>query len=297
MSAVCTRCGQPCAEPGARFCPSCGGALNLEAPAAPAAPLLSGARCALHPVEPARDICSRCGNFACSACVQLDAAGQPLCASCAARSAVELPWEHRKELGLFQAYWRTAKLLAFSPQLGLGAIKPHGEWWDAMSFGLMSYVCSVSGTLVLYAGIFGSIGLAALFGSSAHTSGAAIAGIFAAVVLGLLVVIPISAFIRIYVGVLIDHLALRLAGGHASFDTTFRAYCYAMSPSFFGLIPGCGVYVVEIWRLVLSILAYKQVHRISGGRATAAVLIPVGLCCAGYFALVFGVQMATLARH
>ena len=72
----------------------------------------------------------------------------------------------------------------------------------------------------------------------------------------------------------------------SGFDATLRAYCYAMSPGVFGLIPVCSGYFWEIWRLVLSILAYKNVHRMSGGRATAAVLLPLGFCCVGYIGII-----------
>ncbi|MBS2029211.1 MAG: YIP1 family protein [Deltaproteobacteria bacterium] len=317
MESVCTRCGKVCAEPGARFCPECGGMLEQRqrasgaAPSEPAPPPqpavpqppadpalggeLAGARCAAHPTVPARNVCSRCGNFACGQCVRQAPDGKALCASCAQRVHLgtwDIPWEKREQLGMFRAYWLTAKEGAFAPDKTYQGLAPTGQFWDAMSFAIVSTALGFVGTLVLY-GVVGLIaGIVGAKELSENTSGAMIAGIAVGVIVGIAVFIPIYAIMRVFICAGIDHLGLLIAGGgKAGYWATFRGYCYGMSPAMFGVIPACGVYIWEIWRIACQILAYKSVHQMSGGRAAAAVLIPFGLCCVGYIGLVVFAQI------
>jgi len=160
----------------------------------------------------------------------------------------------------------------------------------------VSTVFGASGTLLLYlligagAAFFGRAELFKEFHGAA-TLGIGV-GVVLGVVIGLAVALTFATLARVYIGAGIDHLSLMLLGAaRGGFEATFRSYCYAMSPGIFGLIPGCGSYVFEIWRLVLSIFAYRSVHKTTGARATVAVLIPVGLCCGGYLALVVGLQV------
>jgi hypothetical protein len=303
MESVCIQCAKVCSEPGAHFCPSCGGRLEQrtaapraepEPPRPPPDPALAGelagARCATHPAIPARTVCTRCGNFACPACSRTDFDNKPLCASCAERVNLgtwNVPWERRAELGIFKGYWETAKLAAFEPQKAFAGLSPQGSWWDAMSYAMVSYLLSLSGTVLLYAGIFGIAGIVAREEISKDMNGLVAVGIVVGCIVGLAILVPVGAITRVYICAGIDHLMLLIVGGgQAGFSATFRGYCYAMSPAMFGLLPGCGVYIWEIWRLVLTILAYKSMHRMTGGRAALAVLLPLGVCCVGYVGLV-----------
>jgi hypothetical protein len=52
-----------------------------------------------------------------------------------------------------------------------------------------------------------------------------------------------------------------------------------MGPYLLGLLPVCGFYIFPIWSIVLRIFALMHFHRVSGGKATAAVLAPLVLFC------------------
>ena len=287
----CPRCAAPRAEPGARFCPNCGASL---AEAGPAPASAADARCAVHPWLPARDICTRCGAFACAACATMDLAKRPICRACAARAQVstwDVPWERRAQLGVFRAYWETAKQGAFEPQKYLAALSPTGaRWWDPASFAVVSIALSAVMMVGIYAVLFGGM---ALFGAPAFkgVAGTTMWAVALGVVVALVIGLPLAALARTFVGSGLDHVCLLLVGGgRGGFWATYRGYCYATAPGMFGLIPGCGGYVWEIWRLVLSVMAYKRVHEMSGARATVAALLPVVLCCGGYGAMVAGVM-------
>jgi hypothetical protein len=309
MTTRCPRCAQPIVEPNALFCPACGKSLDAPTDGSPApeplvprtelppvdpsvAAAIAGARCGSHPDVPARDVCSRCGTFACASCVRATPEGQAVCADCATRMDLgrwNIPWERRAELGLFRGYWETAKTATFSPQRAFSGLAPSGSWWDATSYAIVSTALSSVVMVAIYGLIFGVAGIAAASSATSHVKGLEIAGIALGVLLTLAIALPLGAIMRVYLGAGIDHLGLRIVGGGgAGFDATVRAYCYSMSPAMFGLVPFCGIYVWEIWRIVLVIIAYRHVHKMDAGRAVAAVLVPFALCCGGYMALVMG---------
>lgn len=62
-----------------------------------------GARCALHPLEPAVGTCARCGNFTCAAC----RAGGALCPACRARGAATA-WPMSRGSWTFEGVWGLA---------------------------------------------------------------------------------------------------------------------------------------------------------------------------------------------
>lgn len=76
------------------------------------------------------------------------------------------------------------------------------------------------------------------------------------------------------------HLFLWMVGGaKRRLVDTFRVLCYAQVSSLFALLPLCGSLIAGIWYLVLEVIGFSAVHRISTGRAVFAVVLPLLLCC------------------
>ena len=91
------------------------------------------------------------------------------------------------------------------------------------------------------------------------------------------------------------HLMLMMLGGaNHGFETTFRVIAYASgATNLICAIPLCGPYIAGIVQIVFSIFSLAESHQISGGKASAAVLIPFAVCCGlvfgGMFFLLFSV--------
>lgn len=112
-----------------------------------------------------------------------------------------------------------------------------------------------------------------------------------------LALIPVFMIIATFINAGITHLMLiLLKGNHFPFETTFRVVAYSIGlSSLLLLIPMCGQYISGIVQIVLIILGLISAQEISGGKATAAVLLPivvmVGLVVAVVgFAIVADVQ-------
>jgi hypothetical protein len=102
---------------------------------------------------------------------------------------------------------------------------------------------------------------------------------------GMAVFSPVFAAINILLYAALDHLALvLLGGGGGGFETTLRAVCYAQGPLALGVVPLIGMQIGQIWSLVLRVIALKEMHSITLGKAIAAVVLPI----VTLFCLIFG---------
>jgi hypothetical protein len=110
--------------------------------------------------------------------------------------------------------------------------------------------------------------------AAAGTIGVVVFIFYAVLLLGSCAIMP-------FVNGGIVHLCLMLVkGARYPFETTFRAWCYAQGSAMLLLIvPGCGWGVAGIWAIVATCIAMARAHEINTGRAVAAVLLPIGICC------------------
>jgi hypothetical protein len=244
-------------------------------------PAPTAASCQHHPQTAAVAPCARCGTFFCAACLSaVDGTWQ--CASCVARGAL-LPWDERDSLGLWRAWWRTAMAMISQPVQTLARAQPDGSIGSSLGFALIAAIIGLGPTFALYGLVLipmvalsagGEKGMAVPMLASSAITLFTLGGVFVAQVVGVIVLAGL------------DHLALLLLGGQSrGFSVSVRASALAMSPSVIGLIPVCGLYVVPVWALVLRILALRAFHQTSGGKATAAVLLPTVVLCGGFVAL------------
>lgn len=193
-----------------------------------------------------------------------------------------LPWD-RERTG--NALVETTKRLVKAPGEAFAEVREKGDYLAP----------------VLYALIFGTFG-AVLYQIWQLLFGAAMSGplvdtlppemrapfaeAFAPSVAGLvvgLVFAPIGAVIGLFIGAGIYHLFLLLVGGTrnstAGFEGTVRAVAYASTSNLAQLIPVIGILVAVVWSLVLNVIGLARIHNTTTGRALAAVLLPILVCC------------------
>ena len=104
--------------------------------------------------------------------------------------------------------------------------------------------------------------------------------------------LPVFAAIGMFLWAGVVHLCLMLLGGaKQGYEATFRALAYSYgATSLFQVVPFCGGFISIIWSLVAQIIGLKELHETGGGRAAAAVFLPLVLCCClciGFFMIVF----------
>ena len=78
---------------------------------------------------------------------------------------------------------------------------------------------------------------------------------------------------------LLHLLLLVLGGARNGYVATLRAVCYAQA-AYLGLVlPFCGGFLFWVGVTVLEVIGLSVLHRIPLGKAIAAVIIPLVLCC------------------
>lgn len=277
------------------YCPACGVENDqTSATCSNCQASLQVAFCQTHPHRAAVQACTRCGTFFCGDC--LDPTTRR-CAACVERAG-SLPWDERATLGLWVAWWRTSVAMISRPTQTLESASPEAPLVSSLVFALLSSVVGMVPTALAYGVMLLPVVLSGSPELKLPLSPAlvpVIAVAYALVLLG----VQLAAF---FVYASFDHLALKLFGAQPkSFEVTARAQALSMGPYLLGLIPMCGLYIFPIWALVLRILGVMHLHRVTAGKATAAVLVPLllfcGLCGFSYLALMATAFAASLPNQ
>jgi hypothetical protein len=146
-------------------------------------------------------------------------------------------------------------------------------WIQLLVLAVVSAIFGYIGSLIYRAPAF------ATGSSSAYTS------LFTSLAVGGSVFSIISVPLLFFIGAGIQYLLARAFRGQG----TFLQQCYAallyqvplgIISRVIGLVPILGsivAFALSIYGIVLNVFAIMAVHRLSGGRATAVVLIPVGI--------------------
>ncbi|MBW1901450.1 MAG: YIP1 family protein [Deltaproteobacteria bacterium] len=181
------------------------------------------------------------------------------------------PWEHRAELGLWQAIYQTVKEVLFSPDKLFSTLHYNGGIGEPLAFGLLTgsigAMFSVFWQFLMLSG-----GL--LFIGDAITGQFTVGLIF----LVLIVFVPIAVIIGMFASSAICHLFLfLLKGANNGFEATFSVISYSQSAQLWGFIPFVGGWVSFIWQLIVLIVGLREIHETSYLKVIFAFLIPVAI--------------------
>lgn len=257
-----------------------------------------GAFCGVHPGALAAFVCARCGTFGCGACAFSTLPKREVCASCAQKGLGEpIPWERRKELGLWRGYWRTVRGVLRTPtaffrtpptEPGVFSAVVHGVASTTLGL-LLSYV--TIGLLVMLGG-----GAAALFvpGDESETIGLLL-GAYGCFMVGMspmaLAFGPPNALLGLVVAGAGTHGFLALfKKTRAPFEETLRALSYANAPLAWSWIPVLGA-ITYPWMVGLEAIALRETHRCGTDWAVAAAVgfrLALLVLLLGVYAALFG---------
>jgi hypothetical protein len=208
-----------------------------------------------------------------------------------------LPWEDRARHGAFQGFVDTVKLLVGSPAEGFARARRRGDLVSPVAYavliGWIGVVAERIWTLLIGTSILSFLPGEAREGAAL---GFAVSGLGLAVAL---VLAPIFVLVGLFVWGAILHLFLMLYGATRTSDTgfegTLRAVSWSTTSQLGQVVPFVGGLVALVWSVVLQTIALAQFHRTTQGKALAAVLTPLLLCCvciafafAGVVAMIVG---------
>ncbi len=177
-------------------------------------------------------------------------------------------WENRLDKGPILALLATVRDSLFRPTKLFRAMRPVGPYSWAL---LYAVVVGTVGNLV---GLLWHMGLGHFADELPVMAGLGVAGTW------IVLVTPVFVTFGLVVGSAIIHLCLLLVGGATEgYVATFRAIAYSQAGQLWNILPLCGGLIAVPWTIVLQVISLREFHRTSTGKATAAVLIPMILCC------------------
>lgn len=179
----------------------------------------------------------------------------------------------------FPGLFDTVKLLALDPMGGYARMSLEVDLTRPLLYGL---IVGWVGTFVQYLwglAIQSSIlGVLSQIEDVAEVMPAIFLG-FAGGMLGLFLA-PFFILLGIFVWTVIVHLFLMMVGGaNQGFTATLRVVLYSQTAQVAQVVPFFGDLIATLWGLILCIIGVAAAHRTTTGRAAAAVLLPLALCC------------------
>ena len=194
-----------------------------------------------------------------------------------------LPWEHRQERGLFNAFVETLVMVLTKPGEAFAVMKREGGLGEPLIYAL------IGGCLGGIVSLLFSMGLQSVgFFADRHDMFGAMAGMGAGSA-AFIVLIPLFVVIGLFIGSAIVHLCLMIVGGaNQSFETTFRVLAFSQgSTGPLQMIPVCGGLISGVWALICSCIGLARAHDTDTGRAVLAVFLPLIVCCGGLMLILF----------
>src|SRR5262245_13115782 len=206
-----------------------------------------------------------------------------------------LPWEARDTRGILPAFFDTLGLFVSRPAEGWARMKEAGDSTSPILFGIA--VCWLS--MAVQGILFRLVGVPLLPRFLERRFGP-VAGLAGVGFVIKLLVAPFLLGIALFVAAAILHLCCMIVGAlqnsRSGFEGSLRAVCYSEVSSLASIVPVIGPPVAVIWWIILAIQGIERLHRTTSGKAVAAVLVPVVVCCGGLILIALAVGAALFTR-
>ena len=206
-----------------------------------------------------------------------------------------LPWEERDRLGWVAAFVATVQLLATAPAEAWQRTRVKNDLLEPLLFSVVvSWIGIVFSSI--YGALFARSWISFLPPNVRERLAPALAGSSFGPLLNI-VLAPVLVAVGLFIGTGIIHLCLMIVGGLSSstagFEGTFRVAAYSGVADLANVIPFVGGLIAIVWKIVLIVMGLQALHRTTSGKAVAAVLLPLLLCC-GCGVVAFGAIMAAV---
>jgi hypothetical protein len=201
-----------------------------------------------------------------------------------------LPWEHREERGLVDAFIQTLTMVLTKPDLAFRTMKTEGGLAEPLIYALIGG-CAGAIVAFFFSLLFQSMGLF----TGQRNAFTVMAGMGVGAI-AFLILIPIFIVLGLFIGSAIVHVCLMIVGGaNKTFETTFRVIAFSHgSTGPLQMIPICGGLIAGIWALVVNCIGLARAHDTTTGRAVLAVCLPLLVCCG--FAVFAGITIPVLTH-
>lgn len=192
-------------------------------------------------------------------------------------SGTAFPWEQRATLGFGTAVVETIRQMISQPRVAFDSATRTGDYISPLLWIIL--IGLFSGLLQWMWSMFFLAPLAAMMPEEmAPMMVAVTGGGFVN-----LIYMPLATIVGIFIASVILHACLLIVGGltnsKSGFEGTFRVSSYAATSQVAQIIPIVGSLIALVWNIVLLVIGFSSLHETTSGKAIAAVLVPILLCC------------------
>ena len=194
------------------------------------------------------------------------------------------PWEQRQQLGFVQGLIEGVKAFVTAPGETFSKTLKSGDVASPLIFAV---ILSTAMKLVVWAwSMLFHASLLSVLPIPAEME-ASLGWMFAVSgfsYIAIFIVTPIFTVVGVFIGGAILHLMLMLVSGleesDAGFEGSLRAVAYGSSVGQLAqIVPIIGGFISLIWTIILMVTGAMRLHGTNQGKAVAAVLLPIVLCC------------------
>ena len=184
-----------------------------------------------------------------------------------------MPWENLERHGFFAGLWATIKGAVFYPGQFFRGLPAGGGLAKATGFYVLLSMFASAMQTVWFALFFDTLNQRFHFPPeiAEHVQFS-----LGQNLLGITVLTPALALLKIGLGAAILHLALRtMNASSGGFAATWRVIAYTGATAIFSLVPFLGMLADLLWWMVIFLIALKEAHRTTYGRVLLAIHLPV----------------------
>lgn len=191
------------------------------------------------------------------------------------------PWERRDQLGFGGGLIEALKLFILDPARGFDQTRRQGDFASPLLFAIIiGWIGALIGQIwqFLFQGSMLNWMPPEIRDQMAFYMAGSVFGLIVSII-----VYPIFILIGLFIWSAVFHVCLMLVGGlnhsKSGFEGSFRAVSYSTVAQLAQLLPIVGGFISIIWSIVLVTIGGSSLHDTSRGRALAAALIPLFVCC------------------
>ena len=184
------------------------------------------------------------------------------------QSGSPVPWEDLQTYGLVHGFWQTLKLVMMAPMGFFRSMPLEAAFTQPLVFYLI--VAEIQVLARFFWGMAGVI-------PQADTGGGMLGmGLFGAGSVLILFLYPVLMTLMLFFAAGLNHVCLQaVKSGEGGFVGTFKVVAYANAPMVLAVLPVIGPLAGMIWAVICTFLGFKIVHKTTGLRVLAAMLLPV----------------------
>jgi hypothetical protein len=189
------------------------------------------------------------------------------------RGSGSVPWEDLTHIGFFNGLWTTIKGALFKPSQFFRSLPAEGGLSKPTGFYVLLSMFAAAMQTVWFSVFFDTLNQRFHFPPEITQN---VQFSLTQDLVGIAVLTPALALLKIGVGAAILHLALRtMNAASGGFAATYRVVAYTSATALFSLIPLLGMVADLFWWMAIFLIALKEAHRTSYGRVLLAIHLPV----------------------